>query len=184
MKFYIKHMFSFRCRIVVEEILKEMQLKYSAVDFGFVELTDNISLQQRQEFKAKLQGSGLDLLDDKRNILIERIKNVIINLIHHPDMLPRVNCCEYISHQLGYDYTYLANVFSEVKGITIKQFIINLKIERVKELLLYEDYTLKEISYQLNYSSVAHLSNQFKKTTGLTPSYYRQTFNLNLCESN
>lgn len=167
-------MFSFRCRIVVEEILKEMQLKYSTVELGFVELTDEISLLQRLEFKAKLRGSGLDLLDDRKNILIERIKNVIINLIHNSDALPKVNYCEYISRQLGYDYTYLANIFSEVKGITIKQFIINNKIERVKELLLFDDYTLKEISYQLNYSSVAHLSSQFKKTTGLTPTYYRQ----------
>jgi AraC-like DNA-binding protein len=117
--------------------------------------------------------SGLELLDDKKSVLIEKIKNVIIEMIHYSDELPKVNYSEYISKKLNYDYTYLSNLFSEVKGITIQHFIILHKIERVKELLLYEEYNLTEISYLMQYSSVAHLSNQFKKVTGLSPSFYK-----------
>jgi len=114
------------------------------------------------------------LLDDKKNILIERIKNIIVEMIHYSDELPKVNYSDYIAEKLGYDYTYLANIFSEVKGITIQQFIILHKIEKVKELLIYDELNLTEIAYKLHYSSVAHLSNQFKKITGLTPTYYKQ----------
>src|SRR5690606_30869978 len=118
--------------------------------------------------------SGLELLDDNRKIIIEKIKAVIIEMIHYSDELPKVNYSDYISEKLGYDYTYLANTFSEVKGITIQQFIIMNKIERIKELLLYNELNLTEISYLLHYSSVSHLSNQFKKITGLTPSFYKK----------
>ena len=118
--------------------------------------------------------SGLELLDNKKSVLIEKIKSIIIEMIHYSDELPKVNYSDYISEKLGYDYTYLANIFSEVKGITIQQFIIMHKIERVKELLIYDELKLTEISYKLHYSSVAHLSNQFKKITGLTPTFYRQ----------
>jgi AraC-like DNA-binding protein len=118
--------------------------------------------------------SGLEMLDDRKSIIIEQIKNAIIEMIHHAEDVPKVNYSEYISTQLNYDYTYLSNLFSEVKGITIQQFIILNKIERVKELLLYDELNLTEISYKLHYSSVAHLSNQFKKITGLTPSYFKQ----------
>jgi AraC-like DNA-binding protein len=118
--------------------------------------------------------SGLELLDDKKAILIEKIKNVIIEMVHYTDELPKMNYSDYISEKLNHDYTYLSNIFSEVKGITIQQYIINHKIERVKELLLYDEMNLTEISYLLNYSSVAHLSNQFKKVTGLSPSFFKQ----------
>ena len=134
---------------------------------------EDITSEQREQLKINLQKSGLELLDDKRSILIERIKNVIVEMIHYSDEVPKVNYSDFISEKLGYDYTYLANVFSEVKGITIQQFIILNKIERVKELLLYDELSLTEISYRLHYSSVAHLSNQFKKITGLTPTYYK-----------
>ena len=117
--------------------------------------------------------SGLELLDDKKSILIERIKSVIIEMIHYSDEVPKVNYSDYISQKLDYDYTYLSNVFSEVKGTTIQQFIINHKIEKVKELLLYDELNLTEISYRLHYSSVAHLSNQFKKVTGLSPTLFK-----------
>lgn len=117
--------------------------------------------------------SGLELLDDKKSILIERIKSVIIEMIHYSDEVPKVNYSDYISQKLDYDYTYLSNVFSEVKGTTIQQFIINHKIEKVKELLLYDELNLTEISYRLHYSSVAHLSNQFKKVTGLSPTFFK-----------
>jgi AraC-like DNA-binding protein len=113
------------------------------------------------------------LLDNKRAILVEGIKNVIVEMIHYSDEVPKVNYSDFISEKMGYDYTYLSNMFSEVKGITIQQFIILNKIERVKELLLYDELTLTEISYRLHYSSVAHLSNQFKKITGLTPTFYK-----------
>jgi AraC-like DNA-binding protein len=117
------------------------------------------------------------LLDDKKSILIEKVKNVIIEMIHYMDEIPKVNYSDYISDKVGYDYTYLANIFSEVKGITIQQFIILHKIEKVKELLIYNELNLTEISYKLHYSSVAHLSNQFKKITGLSPTFYKQLKN-------
>jgi AraC-like DNA-binding protein len=114
------------------------------------------------------------MLDDKRSILIDKIKNVIIEMIHYNEEVPKVNYSVYISEILGYDYTYLSNIFSEVKGITIQQFIIIHKIEKVKELMLYDELNLTEISYRMNYSSVSHLSNQFKKITGLTPSFFKK----------
>ncbi len=160
--------------MMVKEELKKLGLKYVVVDLGMVEILEDITLEQREQLKKNLLKSGLELLDNKRSILIEKIKNVITEMIHYSDELPKVNDSDYISEKLGYDYTYLANTFSEVKGITIQQFIINHKIERVKELLLYDELTLTQIAYKLHYSSVAHLSNQFKKVTGLSPSYYKQ----------
>jgi len=159
---------------MVQEELKKLGLKYVLVELGVVEILEEISDLQREQLKVNLLKSGLELMDDKKSILIEKIKNVIIEMIHYADELPQENFSDYISKQLGYDYTYLANTFSEVKGITIQQFIIVHKIERVKELLLYDELNLTEISYKLNYSSVAHLSNQFKKVTGLSPSFYKK----------
>jgi AraC-like DNA-binding protein len=160
--------------MMVKEELKKMGIFYVAVDLGMVETMQDITIEQREELKINLLKSGLELLDDSKSILIEKIKNVIVEMIHYSDELPDVNYSEYISQKLDYDYTYLANIFSEVKGITIQQFIINHKIERVKELLLYNELNLTEISYKLNYSSVAHLSNQFKKVTGLTPTFFKK----------
>lgn len=160
--------------MIVKEELQKLGLKYVVVDLGLVEIMEEITQEQRELLKASLLKSGLELLDDKRSILIEKIKNVITELIHYSDELPRVNYSDYISEKLGYDYTYLSNIFSEVKGTTIQQFIIINKIERVKELLLYDELNLTEIAYKLHYSSVAHLSNQFKKITGLSPSFFKQ----------
>lgn len=174
MKLYIKYMVSLRCKMVVTDELQKLGLKHAVVDLGVVEILEDISPKQREQLKTSLLKSGLELLDDKRSILIEKIKNVITELIHHTDEIPKENYSDYISEKLGYDYTYLANTFSEVKGITIQQFIIINKIEKVKELLLYNELNLTEISRKLHYSSVAHLSNQFKKVTGLSPSYYKQ----------
>ena len=174
MRLYIKYMVSLRCKMMVKEELKKLGIKYVIVDLGMVEILEDISKKQREQLKVNLLKSGLELLDDKKSILIEKIKNVITEMVHYSDELPKVNYSEYISEKLGYDYTYLANTFSEVKGITIQQFIINHKIERVKELLLYDELNLTQISYKLHYSSVAHLSNQFKKVTGLSPSFYKQ----------
>jgi AraC-like DNA-binding protein len=174
MKLYIKYMVSLRCKIMVQEELKKLGLHYVIVDLGMVEILEDISQYQREELKKNLLKSGLELLDDKKSILIEKIKAVITEIIHFSDELQQENFSDIISKKLGYNYTYLANTFSEIKGITIQQFIIIHKIERVKELLLYEELNLTEISYKLNYSSVAHLSNQFKKITGLSPSFYKQ----------
>ena len=167
-------MVSLRCKMIVTEELKKLGIAFSQLELGVVDVTEDFSEEQREQLKKNLQQSGLELLDDKKSILIEKIKNVIVEMIHYTDELPRVNFSSYISEKLGYDYTYLANTFSEVKGITIQQYIIIHKIERVKELLLYNELNLSQISYQLHYSSVAHLSNQFKKVTGLTPTYYKQ----------
>lgn len=174
MKLYIKYMVSLRCKMMVKDELKKLGLKYVTVDLGVIEIMEDITSTQRDKLRKNLLVSGLELLDDKKSILIEKIKNVITEMIHHSNNIPKVNYSEYISEKLDYDYTYLANTFSEVKGITIQQFIIINKIEKVKELLLYDELTLSEIAYKLHYSSVAHLSNQFKKITGLTPSFYRQ----------
>ena len=160
--------------MVVKEELKKLGLHFVSVDLGMVDVMENITQEQHDILKINLRKSGLELLDDKKSILIERIKNVIVDMIHYSDELPKVNYSDYISEKLGYDYTYLSNMFSEVKGITIQQYIIIHKIEKVKELLLYDELTLTEISYQLHYSSVAHLSNQFKKITGLSPSYFKK----------
>lgn len=160
--------------MMVKAELKKLGLQYVIVHLGMVEMLESITSKQREDLKANLLRSGLELLDDKKSILIERIKNVIIEMIHYSDELPKVNYSDYISEKLQYDYTYLANIFSEVKGITIQQFIIIHKIEKVKELLLYDELNLTEISYNLHYSSVAHLSSQFKKITGLSPSFYKK----------
>lgn len=166
-------MVSLRCKIVVEQELQKIGLHCVQVNLGTIEIKEDINEALKQDLQNNLKRYGLELLDDKRNVLIEKIKAVIIEMVHYSDDLPKVNYSDYISEKLGYDYTYLANTFSEVKGTTIQQYIINHKIERVKELLLYENLSLTEISYQLHYSSVAHLSSQFKKITGLTPSYFK-----------
>lgn len=174
MKLYIKYMVSLRCKMIVKDELKKLGLHYAIVDLGMVDILEDITQEQRENLKMALLNSGLELMDDHKAILIERIKNTIIEMIHYAEELPKMNYSDYISEKLGYDYTYLANTFSEVKGITIQQFIIIHKIEKVKELLLYDEMNLTEISYKLHYSSVAHLSNQFKKITGLSPSFYKQ----------
>jgi AraC-like DNA-binding protein len=160
--------------MAVKEELDKMGLSYTDVDLGVVELVGEISTEARQELKENLLRTGLELLDDARSILIERVKNLIIDMIHYSDEVPKVNYSDYIGEKLDYNYTYLSNMFSEVKGITIQHYIILIKIERVKELLLYDELSLSEIAYKLHYSSVAHLSNQFRKITGLSPSFYKK----------
>src|SRR3954470_24152615 len=165
LKLYIKYMVSERCKMAVKEELKKLGLHFIVVALGEVEIMENLSEAGRARLKAALLPSGLELMDDKKAILIERIINVIVEMVHHADERPKTNFSDYLSEKLDYDYTYLANLFSEVKGITIEHYIINHKIERVNELLLYEELNLTQISYKLNYSSVAHFSNQFKKVT-------------------
>ena len=160
--------------MMVKDELNKLGLHYVIVDLGMVEILEDITQEQRARLGTNLLKSGLELLEDKKSILIEKIKNVITEMIHYSDELPKDNYSDYISEKLDYDYTYLANIFSEVKGITIQQYIIIHKIEKVKELILYDELSLSEIAYKLDYSSPAHLSNQFKKITGLTPSFYKK----------
>jgi AraC-like DNA-binding protein len=152
-------------------------VRYVVVNLGEVEILEDISLEQKNSFQVALLKFGLELMDDKKSILIERIKNVVVESVHYADESLKVNFSEHLSEKLNYDYTYLANLFSEVEGTTIEHFIIIHKIERVKELLVYDELSLKEISYKLHYSSVAHLANQFKKITGLTTSHFKRLKN-------
>lgn len=174
MKLYVKNMVSTRCKMMVKDELKKLGLHYIVVDLGGVEISESLSSHQFEEFKVALLRSGLELMDDKKSMLIERIKNVIVELVHHSDEQLKTNFSNYLSDKLQYDYTYLANLFSEVEGITIEKFLISHKIEKVKELIVYDELNLTEIASKLHYSSVAHLSNQFKKVTGLTPSHFKQ----------
>jgi AraC-like DNA-binding protein len=170
-------MVSTRCKMVVKEELKKLGLHFILVDLGVVDIMENISLEQRDQIKTALLRSGLELMDDKKAMLIERIRNIIIEMVHYSDELPKTNFSDYLSEKLDYDYTYLANLFSEVQGTTIEKFIIAHKIERVKELIIYDELNLTEIAWLMHYSSVAHLSNQFKKITGLTPSHFKNLKN-------
>jgi len=159
--------------MLVAAELDRMGMHHAVVELGSVVLRDDATPAQLEQLRLNLLPSGLEMLDDKKNILVERIKSFIIELIHYTDEQPKENYSDIISSKIGLDYTYLSNVFSEVKGITIQQFIIMQKIEKVKELMLYDQLNLTEIAYKMHYSSVAHLSNQFKKVTGLTPSFYK-----------
>jgi len=160
--------------MAVKEELKKLGLHYIVVELGEVEIMETISAEQREVLKAGLIDSGLELMDDKRAVLIEKIKTVIIDMVHHSDEMIKTNFSDYLSEKLKHDYTYLANLFSEIQGITIEHFIINHKIERIKELIIYDELNITEIAWKMNYSSVAHLSNQFKKITGLSPSHFKQ----------
>jgi len=174
MKLYIKYMVSNRCKMAVKEELRKLGLHFILVDLGEVDIMENITTEQRGQLKTALLNSGLELMDDKRAVLIEKIKSVIIEMVHHTDELIKINFSEFLSEKLHHDYTYLANLFSEVQGTTIEQFIISHKIERIKELIIYDELNITEIAWKMNYSSVAHLSNQFKKVTGLSPSHFKQ----------
>jgi AraC-like DNA-binding protein len=167
-------MVSNRCKSVVKEELKKLGLHFIVVDLGEVEILEEITEAQRIQLKAALLRAGLELMDDKKGILIEKIKNAIIEMVHHTDEIIKIKFSEYLSEKLNHDYTYMANLFSEVQGTTIEQFIIGHKIERIKELIIYGELNMTEIAWKMHYSSVAHLSNQFKKVTGLTPSHFKQ----------
>jgi len=167
-------MVSDRCKMAVKEELKKLGLHFIIVELGEVEIMEDITKEQKEIFKAGLLHSGLELIDDKRTVLIGKIKNVIIDMVHHSEDTIKINFSNYISEKLNHDYTYLSNLFSEVQGSTIEHFIINHKIERIKELIIYNELSITEIAYKMNYSSVSHLSNQFKKQTGLSPSHFKK----------
>ncbi|MBN2213156.1 MAG: helix-turn-helix transcriptional regulator [Bacteroidales bacterium] len=163
-----------RCKMVVKSELEKLGLHYISVELGEAEILETISPEQLSLFDEGLKKSGLELMDDKKSMLIEKIKNSIIELVHYSDEQLKINLSDYLSEKLNFDYTYIANLFSEVQGTTIEKFFIAHKIERAKELLVYDELNLTEIADKLHYSSVAHLSNQFKKTTGLTPSHFKK----------
>ncbi|MBA4410907.1 MAG: AraC family transcriptional regulator [Odoribacter sp.] len=167
-------MVSNRCKITVKEELKKLGLHFILVDLGEIEIMENLTADQREQVKTALLNCGFELMDDKRAILIERIKNTIVEMVHHSNEVIKTNFSNYLSEKLDHDYTYLANLFSEVQGTTIEQFIISHKIERIKELIIYGEFNITEIAWKMNYSSVAHLSNQFKKVTGLSPTHFKQ----------
>jgi AraC-like DNA-binding protein len=166
-------MVSLRCKLLVKDELVELGLHPTSIELGDVEILEQITEEQREQLDVALRRSGLELMDDKKAILIERIKHVIIETIHYTDEALKVNFSDHLAEKLQHDYTYLSNLFSETTGITIEHFIINHKIERVKEFLVYDELTLTEIAHRLHYSSVAHVSNQFKKITGLTPTFFK-----------
>jgi YesN/AraC family two-component response regulator len=174
MKIYIKNMVCIRCKMVVKEELIKLGIVHTTVELGEVDIATPFTTELHDQLKANLIHFGLELMDDKKSVLIQRIKNVIVEMVHYSDEPLVVNFSVYLSEKLNHDYTYMANLFSEVQGTTIEKFIISHKIERVKELLVYNELNLTEIAYLLHYSSVAHLSAQFKKVTGLTPSYFKQ----------
>jgi YesN/AraC family two-component response regulator len=162
-----------RCKMVVNAELEKLGIRYSNLTLGEVEILDSFSQEQFEKLDVALKTYGLELMVDNRAKLIEKIKNIIIELIHYSDEELKINFSDYLSEKLNYDYTYLSNLFSEVHGTTIEHYIISQKIERVKELLVYNELTLSEIAWKMHYSSVQHLSNQFKKVTGLTPSFFK-----------
>ncbi len=174
MKLYIKNMVCRRCKMAVLSELEKLGIKPLFVELGEVELVAPISENQKTALSAGLQLLGFELIDDKKSQVIARIKTLIIDLVHNRDNDLKTNLSFFIASDLGQDYSALSNLFSEVEGTTIEQYFISQKIERVKELLMYNELSLSEIAWQLNYSSVAHLSKQFKKITGLTPTFYKQ----------
>ncbi len=173
MKIFIKNMVSNRCKMLVMSELEKLGIEYNVIALGEAELTEKLTEIKYYELKTALQKWDFDLLDDRKAIIIERIKAVIIEMVHVSNKFPDTNYSDYISKKLLHDYTYLSNIFSEVEGITIEHFIISHKIERVKELLMYNEFNITEIAAMLNYSSIAHLSNQFKKVTGFTPTFFK-----------
>jgi AraC-like DNA-binding protein len=174
MKIYIKYMVSVRCKTAVQTKLDKLGLHYGTVNLGEVEFKETITPQQQEQLQQELLSLGLEVLDQHKGTLLEQIKAVIIDMVHHADTLPKMKNSEYISQQLKRDYAYLSKLFSEATGSTIEHSIIMHRVERIKELLVYDELTLSQIADKLNYSSVAHLSGQFKKETGLTPTFFKQ----------
>jgi YesN/AraC family two-component response regulator len=159
--------------MVVKSELEKLGVHYTTVELGEAEISGNISAKQLKQLSTALKKTGLELMDDNKTILVEKIKTIIIELVHYTDDQIKVNLSDFLSEKLNHNYTYLSNLFSEIKGTTIEKYYLTHKIEKVKELLVYDELNLTEIAWKLHYSSVAHLSNQFKKMTGLTPSHFK-----------
>ncbi|MDZ4809904.1 MAG: AraC family transcriptional regulator [Bacteroidota bacterium] len=173
MKLYIKNMVCSRCKMMVKAQLENKGLRPLSVNLGEVEIEEELSKARLSQLDTSLKSVGFELIDDKKSQTIEKIKNVIIKLVHHSDHNIKTNLSAFITSQIHQDYNYLSNLFSAIEGTTIEKYFITQRIERVKELIVYDEFTLSEIADQLGYSSVAYLSNQFKKITGFTPSYFK-----------
>lgn len=174
-KIYVKNMVCDRCILVLSNLLNELQLRPEQVVLGQIDFGEQeLDASQIRMIARKIAPLGFELIDNKKSRVIESIKNIIIEMVHHRDEFTTIKVSDFLRDRLYYDYGYLSKLFSSVEAVTIEQFVINQKIEKAKELLLYDELTLTEISYRLGYSSVAHLSRQFKKVTGLTPSYFKQ----------
>lgn len=174
MKIYVKNMACESCVIFVKTALEELEIPTVKVDLGEIETKEDISDTDKKKLNSKIKKAGLELLEKKKGVLIEKIRKVAIDYVYKSDEKPNIKFSVLLSKKLNYSYTYLANFFSEVEATTLEQFIISLKIERIKELIILEEFTFSEIAYKLHYSSVAHLSNQFKKITGLTPTHFKE----------
>jgi len=166
-------MVSIRCKMLVKSELAKLDIHFISVDLGEVNIRGNVTAAQLEKLKANLLRSGLELMDDKKALLIDKIKQVVVEMVHYSEELPKVNFSAFLTKKLKMDYTYMAGLFSEVEGITIAHYIVVHKVERVKELIIYDGLTLTEIAFKLGYSSVSHLSSQFRKITGLTPSFFK-----------
>ena len=174
MKLYVRNMACLSCKVVVKEALEELEIQPVKVEMGEVEIKEDLTDIEKKKLNDKIKKVGLELLENKQGAIIEKIRKVVVDYVYHTEEKLIVNFSDYLSKKLNYSYTYLANLFSEVEASTIEQYVIAMKIERIKELIMFEDVTLTEISYKLHYSSVAHLSTQFKKVTGLTPTHFKQ----------
>tara|TARA_R110002050_G_C8906089_1_gene510464 strand:+ start:1198 stop:1764 length:567 start_codon:yes stop_codon:yes gene_type:complete len=170
---YIKSMVCPRCISAVSQILYELNISYNSIKLGEVELVSKLDDTEKAAFSKKLRSSGFSLIHDRKSRLIEQMKNLVVNRIHHSIEEFDIKWADDVTRELSMDYKYLSSLFSAVEGITFEQYIINQKIERVKELMVYNELSLSEIAYKLNYSSVSYLSNQFKKVTGMTPTQFK-----------
>lgn len=173
MKIFIQNMVSLRCKLMVISQLDKLGLSYKSVELGEVLLIEPLSETNKQLLKKALHQSGLELMDDKKAMMIEKIINIIVEMVHYSDELPPYNFSTFLQEKMRLDYHKMAEIFSKTKGVTIEHFIILHKVERIKELITYDELNLTEISYKMNYSSVAHLSKQFKQVTGFTPSFFK-----------
>lgn len=174
MKIYIKNMVCSRCKMVVKSELEQLGLKPLVVELGEVELEKPLTELEKERISSRFDELGFELIDDRKGQIIEKVKTSIVNLVHHSEEGIKTNLSQYISTRIPLEYNYISNLFSDVEGTSIEQYYIAQKIERVKELLVYDQLSLSEIAYQLDYSSVSHLSKQFKKVTGLTTSHFKK----------
>lgn len=174
MKIYVKNMACESCKIFVKEALEELDIAAIKIDLGEIEVKEELTTTEKKKLNSKIKKAGLELLEKKEGILIEKIRSVIIDYVYNSDEKPVIKFSVLLSEKLNHSYTYLANFFSEIEASTIEQYVISLKVERIKELIILEEHTLSAIAFKLHYSSVSHLSNQFKKATGLTPSHFKR----------
>ena len=181
MKIYIKNMVCERCNLAVSSLLKEMSIIPVSVELGQVDFGDqDISSKQVEVLTIKLNNLGFEILDNKKSCLIDKIKTTIVQLVHHQDSLTKIKLSDFLKSKINYDYNHISHLFSSIEGVTIEQYYINQKIEKAKELLVYDEHTTTEIAHRLGYSSLAHMSGQFKKVTGMTPSQFKKLNDLKL----